>query len=80
MWVRFPRGAGLFSLSILCNVSLNRSLDDVQHYFFLLKKLICAAWGEIILISTVWNLIFIKELLPTYLRLVLFSLGLKNGD
>ena len=30
-------GAGLFSSSILSNVSLNRSLEEVQHYCFSLK-------------------------------------------
>ena len=39
LWVRFPPGAGLFSSSILSNVSLNRSLKEVQHYCFANKKM-----------------------------------------
>ena len=34
LWVWFPLGAGLFSSAIFSNVSLNRSLEEVQHYCF----------------------------------------------
>ena len=38
LWVRFLPGAGILFLSILSNVSLKRSLEDVQHYCFFLFK------------------------------------------
>ena len=58
-WVQFPQGAGLFSSSILCNVSINRSLEEVQHCCFSFFKIflpICAAWGRASLISTYWDI------------------------
>ena len=34
LWIRFPLNAGLLSLSILSNVALNWSLEEVLHYCF----------------------------------------------
>ena len=62
--------AGLFSLSILSYVSLNRPIKEVQPYcFFCIKKCkpSCAACGETSLISTVWDLILILVLTVPHL-------------
>ena len=48
-WVQFPPGAGLFSQSILSNVSLYRSLEKGQHYCFSYFKKwmpIWTTWGK----------------------------------
>ena len=44
-----------FSFSILSNVSLNRSLGEVQHYCSSFKNK-SLAWGKTSLISSVWDL------------------------
>ena len=72
--VRYPLGAGLFSPSILGNVSLNRPLKEEQHYCFsYLKEMnakLCSL-GQKSLISSAWNLkkcFTIKKIITKHFR------------
>ena len=56
-WVWFLPGGGLFSPSILSNVSLNGPFKEAQHYCFSHKKWMpsCAAWGKTSIKKVPWQ-------------------------